>query len=556
MTNLILKILDLFRWFFQLLKVDYKKFRVLLWVKLTMDNRQDKSVMQSKGDKEMSHSMLWVCLIYVFVGIFAGLMLVWFKSLFVSLVFIYALIMFMTAVALVSDFTSVLLDTTDNAILLPRPVESRTIVVTRVTHIVIYLVLITLSLSLASILIGTFRFGFAFTLLFLFTLILSVLFVVFLSTFFYLLLMNISSGERFKDIILYFQIFIAIVAMGSYQILPRLLDLDQIQKVSFAIRWWTYLLAPAWMAAPVDMAVTGNVSQAKIVLSLLAVMVPLISIIVVIRFLAPGFNRAISRLEISGSRAVNRRKKERLFLGMAGGFSRICASNPVEKAVFKMIWWLTSRDRKFRLKTYPSFGYMAIVIVVFVFSGEGNIQQAMFSLPETKKYILFLYMVCFVIPTALIQLRFSDNYEASWIYKALPIAKPGDILKGSLKAVVTKYSLSIFMPISLMVILVWGISVIDDVIFAFLNMIASCTMIAFLVRNEFPFSRKYKGAREAQKGLTGVSMLLIPGVLGVIHFILTFIPYAIYVGIIIMFGIVPLLMRMYSSLSWKSLKIV
>jgi len=72
MTSLILRLLDGFRWLFRLMKVDYPKFRALLWVKLTVDNREEKSVAQRRSDREVSNSMFWVMVIYAFLGIFAG----------------------------------------------------------------------------------------------------------------------------------------------------------------------------------------------------------------------------------------------------------------------------------------------------------------------------------------------------------------------------------------------------------------------------------------------------------------------------------------------------
>jgi ABC-2 type transport system permease protein len=202
MTDFILNIMDQFKWLFRLLKVDYKKFRIILWTKLTDDNRQEKSIVQRKSKKEMSNSLGMVAFVYAFIGVMIGLMLLGIQDLFVAMVLVFAIIMVMTAVALISDFTSVLLDTTDNAILLPRPVDSRTLVVARLAHIVIYIMMITLSLSAASILIGTFKFGPVYTIVFFISLMFSVLFVVFVANVFYLLLMKISGGEHFRDIIL------------------------------------------------------------------------------------------------------------------------------------------------------------------------------------------------------------------------------------------------------------------------------------------------------------------------------------------------------------------
>ncbi len=264
MTDLILKVLDLFKWFFRSLGVDYEKFRILLWVKLTVDNRQEKSMVQRKAKKEMSNSMLRVTFIYAVMGVFLGLILLGIQSVFTSMVLVFSMVMVMTAVALISDFTSVLLDTTDNAILMPRPIDSRTMATARITHIVIYILMITLALTAASIIIGTIKFGPIFTVVFIFTLFFAVLFVVFLANVFYLLLMKISSGENFQNIILYFQILMAAFAMGSYQLLPRLIEMDALEGFTLPIRWWTYLLPPAWMAAPIDIAVNGDFSAAKI----------------------------------------------------------------------------------------------------------------------------------------------------------------------------------------------------------------------------------------------------------------------------------------------------
>ncbi|MCK4556580.1 MAG: hypothetical protein KAU47_03620 [Candidatus Aminicenantes bacterium] len=555
MTDFILNIIDLFKWLFRLLKVDYEKFRIILWTKLTDDNRQEKSIVQRKGKKQMSNSLVSVVFVYAFMGIFAGLMLLGIQDLFVSMLLVFAIIMVMTAVALISDFTSVLLDTTDNAILLPRPVDSRTLVVARLAHIVIYIMLITLSVSAASILIGTVKFGPVFTVVFFLCLILSVLFVVFVANVFYLLLMKISSGEHFRDIILYFQIFMAAFAMGSYQLLPRLIEFDSLKSFTFPIQWWTYLVPPAWMAAPIDAAVTGDLSSPKLVLSLLGLLVPVMSVVIVIRFLAPGFSLSIARMEIAESSGDKDQKKRRERRNLPDFFSRLFTFNPTERAAFQLSWRLSSRDRKFKLKTYPTFGYMLIIAFVLTLFEEGEILQKIQALPSTQKYIIFLYIGCILIPIVVLAQRFSDQYEAAWIYHALPFSRPGNILKGSLKAMIFKYGLSVFIPLMILVILVWGPQVIDDIVLAFMNLIISSLVLAFIGKSDLPFSRRYGGAAERQRGLSGFLMFLIPAALGLIHWGMTFIPYAIPVGILIAAGIIYIGMKAYGNIGWQTIRI-
>ena len=51
----------------------------------------------------------------------------------------YTYIMVMISMTLITDFSSILLDTSDNTIILPRPVDSRTLFAARLTHILLYL---------------------------------------------------------------------------------------------------------------------------------------------------------------------------------------------------------------------------------------------------------------------------------------------------------------------------------------------------------------------------------------------------------------------------------
>jgi ABC-2 type transport system permease protein len=527
MTGFILKILDSFRQLFDILKVDYPKFRELLRIKLMIDNRQEKSVAQRKPGKEISNAMTLVLALYAFLGLFSGMLLVMIPNLFTALVLIQAIIMLMTTVALISDFSSVLLDTTDNAILQFRPIDDRTMAMARIAHITLYLLMITLSLSLGSLVIGTIKYGLIFTLTFLLSLLFSVLFIVFLANIFYLLLIKISGEERFRDIILYFQIFMAILALGSYQLLPRLMGASFLKNFAIDIRWWTFLIPPAWVAAPVEAAVRGVMSREAFLLNLIGIGLPILLIIVVVKYLAPGFNQALLKFEKTGS--VREKKTPGRVLSMF--FSRLTTFRLVERAEFELVWLITSRDRKFKMKTYPSLGYMFIITAFLALRGKGGIAQTIQNLPVSKLYLVFLYAGCALIPMTLFHIRLSDQFQASWIYHALPIAKPGGIFKGAIKAMMIKFGGSIFILLSIPSLFIWGPKVIDDIGLAFVNMIFITYALALINKNELPFAKPYGIAREAQSRISGFLYLLLPAALGFAHYGLTFVPFGVLVAV-------------------------
>jgi ABC-2 type transport system permease protein len=488
-------------------------------------------------------------LIYAFMGLLFGGLLIEMLSLFVALVFIYTIIIFMTAISLISDFTSVLLDTTDNAIIQFRPIDSRTMAVARIVHIILYMLMITLSLSLGTLILGAVKYGPLFMLLFLISLMFVVLFVVFVSNIFYLFLIKVSGEKRFRDIILYFQIFMAALAMGIYQ-LPRLMGASFLKNFTLEIRWWTYFMPPAWLAAPVDAAVTGVMSREALFLTLIGIFLPVVCMVIVIRYLAPGFNKAILRLEKAGPEIETKIKGHKLPLF----FSRLVASKPAERAAFQLVWWVSGRDRKFKLKVYPSFGYMLAMAAFMTLNQKGGLTKALLNLPNTKSYLFFLYFGCLLIPMALLQMRLSDQYQAAWVYYFLPIARPGEIIRGGIKAMIVKFGGIIFIMLSVLILFIWGWQVIDDICLAFLNMVIVSYALGLVVKNDFPFAKAYSVAREAQKGIVVFPLLLIPGILGVLHFILTFVPYGVLFALPFSAILIWPLTKIIGSTRWASIK--
>ncbi|MDH5467667.1 MAG: hypothetical protein OEY25_09635, partial [Candidatus Aminicenantes bacterium] len=71
---------------------------------------------------------------------------------------------------------------------------------------------------------------------------------------------------------------------------------------------------------------------------------------------------------------------------------------------------------------------------------------------------------------------------------------------------------------------------------------------------DLPFSRRYGGAAESQRGLSAFMMFIVPAFLGLIHYGMTFIPYAIPVGILITAGIAYIGMKAYGNIGWQTIR--
>ena len=227
--------------------VDFEQLIAIVGIKLTMDNRRNNaSMMRGKGgqSKESNNRFLMTMFVYTLLGLSMAIYVGFMGEPMVAMSIFNGFIMVMLAMTLITDYSSVLLDTADNMILLPRPVDSRTLFTARLTHITLYIGQILFAVSLVPTIVIGIKYGFVTVLVFLFTAVMSALFALFFTSILYLVIMRLTSAERLKDIINYLQIGMAIFIFAFYQLMPRLFNITDITNVTFEPSWWNPLVPP------------------------------------------------------------------------------------------------------------------------------------------------------------------------------------------------------------------------------------------------------------------------------------------------------------------------
>ncbi|NJK98827.1 MAG: hypothetical protein HC905_31435 [Bacteroidales bacterium] len=211
-----------------------------------MDNR--KVLNPTSSDKEPNYSLWIQFLVYFILGGFAAIILGQGNAVYPSFFLVYLFLMFMLTMNMVADFSTLLFDTRDNTIILPRPVTEATFLSARIIHISSYIFGFTLSFAIIPVIVVIVKYNLAAAFFLLLNVFLSAILSVFLTHLIYLGLMRFLSGERFKDILGYFQILITIFLFGGYQIIIR--SLDTIEKFSIAQNhWWLHFYRlHGWLA--------------------------------------------------------------------------------------------------------------------------------------------------------------------------------------------------------------------------------------------------------------------------------------------------------------------
>lgn len=538
-----------FKGLITLMGVDFNQLNIILSAKLKMDNRRSLSISQ-KG-KNSSHQLLFQTFIYGFLGTLIGFVVMSIKDPMVSYTFFFAYIMIMIAMLMISEFTNVLIDTRDNSILMSRPINSRTIVLAKILHIAFYMLHMSFSLSLFVIVSTLINYGFVAMLALLILIVLAALFTLFLTNIFYLGLMNVVNGQKLKDIIVYFQVAMAIMFMGGYQLIPRMVGIYDITNIHIPIHWWSYFVPPLWMSASMDAYLSSAYNTSHLIFFLCAVIVPILSLVFVVKVLAPKFNKALAQLDVAGSKDKKVVKEKSESKGFISKLSRIFTKNRVESTAFKMTWIMSGRERKFKQAVYPSFGYIFIFILIFAFKSEEAFDME--NLVESNKYLWFIYTTIFVSFSITQQLGYSDQNKSSWFYQILPIEKPGEILLGSFKSVMIKYFTPAYAVISVIALSIWGIRLIDDLIYGFLSVCLVSSLMQSWSDPILPFSKERVTQDAGGNFAKGMLLMISAGAIGFLHYGLSLLSYGVIIASPIALLLLFFQLRSFRKISWDKI---
>lgn len=415
--------------------------------------------------------------------------------------------MVMLGTSLISEFTSVLFDYRDNHILLVRPVSNRTLLLARLLHIQVYIGFMAFALAAIPSIVVAVKYGILPFFAFWIGVILCSWITLLLTTLFYLLLSKFVSGERFKDLISYFQIFMAIMIFGGYQLLPRILDNEIMENAALSIEWWSYIIPPIWLAAFVDVFKLSSLDPKIIILALFAIVASVLGAVFLVRNLSSGFGNLLSE---GVSEKVESVKEVENVNSKFSLLRYLCVSE-TERAGWRLAMSITKRDRKFKQAVYPSFGIIIVMLFLSIKPDFSSFAATIQKLGETKNFYMFLFF-SFFGTTAVTQLPYTDIPEGSWIYRVLPFKNHGHILTGAIKAMLLKFYLPTIIVIASISLYIWGYAKLPGMILGALLIILVNLYSIIFMKMDLPFTQPRD---MQQKGTNMARMFLLMLLMGI-----------------------------------------
>jgi len=515
MIKFLLSLFKPFRWFIEKMDADYDQFIRILQLKLTLDNRQMKGL-GNHSKNETENAMTKQSFVQMMLGIFFALLLLMIKSPFTYYYFAHSFLMVMMAMMIISEFTTILFDTSENVIIQPLPIKGNTISLARNAHVLLYLSMMAFNFSVVSIIMAITKFGIVSALVFLFSIGLNVLFTLFLANMLYLVIMRFASGEKLKNLLMYFQIVIAILFMSFYQFGINLVDKTQIQNMVLSVNWYTYLIPPAFFSGLVDAFTSFVFDTRHCIFIVEALIVPVAGIYLTGKYLTPVFNRKLMDLE-QGDR-VSKVKTEKTHQSLWYRMMlTIFVHRQEEKASFKLVWTMSGRERLFMQTFLPSLGFIVIMIAVQFFRKSSfNVDK----LVRTPMYLFILYALMLVTASLPAALLLGNNRHASWLFKTMPLSSPAHYFKGFIKAAFARFFMPFYLLVSVGICVLWGYKVIPDVVIALLSIYLITLLFYYIQQLAFPFTNEKRASEGGANFIKVMGLIIIAVMLGFMHFFL------------------------------------
>ncbi|MCU0382974.1 MAG: hypothetical protein MUF68_02805 [Cyclobacteriaceae bacterium] len=401
MQAITLFLLNKLSFLFNKKEINIEQLKAIVKVKLEINSRKTTGMLgQSTTGKQTSFT--FGLILYSIFGFLFGSILLLQSSVLISFGILYAYIMVFIIMVLITDFSSVLLDTSDNTIILPKPVNSKTVFAARNTFIIIYISQIVLALSAGGIIFTFIKFGWIAGFLFIVSLAFITLFATNVTYALYLGVISLTSEETMKNTINYLQIVMTVIFMGSYQLLPRLMgNLEDFTHI-LEFETWMIFAPPLWYATLQALLVQQIKFGILPVIALgLGICLPFILQLGIQKYFIPFFNKKLQDLATQNKADSKPEKKSNsknfsfsLFL------KKLVLLKPLEQASYLLTIQSLKADRKLKLRIYPSLGYMFVFVIIIFISISRENENWFIELNTSNHFLWLIYLCGFLMNTA------------------------------------------------------------------------------------------------------------------------------------------------------------
>jgi ABC-2 type transport system permease protein len=404
-----------------------------LFLTLFLRGRTSRGLQKGKAPRSVGEKLAGSLLLYAFFGLIFSIFLT--LPIFALSIYLHAMTFGFIGLFVASSSGEVLFNKEEADILLHRPIDPQSLLWAKV----FVLIEVSLWLGIAYNLAALFR-GYAapdanwlWLPAHLLSIALEAIFCVGFVVLVYELCLRWFGRERLDGLMTTAQVLMAIVAVVGSQLLPQLmLGSERIGQIN-RDAWWIALFPPAWFAG-IDDALAGSGARNSWLLGSLAVATTACVSWLAFGRLAQAYEAGLQRVIQTAPTRVHTAARGRFLERLVDAPPlRWWLRDPVSRAAFLLTSAYLVRDRDVKLRVYPAIApFMAMPLIFLLGPSRRGLQGANgFGIAFSGCYLCLVPMMAIGI------LRYSQQWQASDIFRSAPLENPVPLCHGARRAVLS-----------------------------------------------------------------------------------------------------------------------
>jgi len=469
-----------------------------LFMTLFLRGRGARGLNLKSAPKTVSQKLLLTLLFYGLFGCVTFTMVG--QPVFALAVYLHAMTFAFLGMFVASSAGEILFNKEEGDILLHRPIDPRTMLWSKIRVMIEISLWVAGAFNLAGLLTGLASpdGGWRFPLAHAVSTTLEALFCTGCVVLLYQLCLRWFGREQLEGLMTTTQVLVAVAAVACSQILPRLMFRYGHTLTASENSWWMALVPPAWFAG-FDDAFGGSAAPISWIFAAIAVGVTVIVLWLAFGKLAHDYEAGLQALNQTVRKQKKRGRRWVDWMVNVPPF-RWWMRDPVSRTSFLLITAYLVRDRDVKLRVYPGIAPMLILPFIFLFqrSGMGN-----FGVAFSGAYLGMIPLFGLNI------LKYSQQWQASDIFRMAPVCGPAGVCNGARRAVLLFLTIPMLFAMTAVVALLYGL---NSHIFLLLPGILALpvySLVPALLGKAVPLSSPIEEGKSAGRGLNMIGVMVI-----------------------------------------------
>jgi ABC-2 type transport system permease protein len=419
-----------------------------LFYMLFLRGRSSRGLNKKNAPQSVALKLGMALFIYALVGLLALSFIG--KPVFALAICVHGLTFFFLGTYIASTSGEVLFNKDESDILLHRPVTAKQLLWAKIRVLIEISLFLAAAMNLAGLCVGGFATtdgGYIFPFAHALSVTLEAIFCAGSVVLVYQLCLRWFGRERLETLMTTAQVLIAVLATLAGQIMPRLAVKIGGAATLDTSSWWLGLLPPVWFAGFDDALAGSGSGQAWLLAAVGVAATALVAWLAFVK-LADEYGRGMQAIGEQSSPPRTRPRRRWVETLAAMPPLRWLLRDPVSRASFVLCCAYIARDRDVKLRVYPSLAPMMILPVMLLFTNSSPNADTAFGVALAGGYLGLIPMLGLNI------LRYSQQWQASDVFRNAPINGPGPLCDGARVAVGTLLTAPMLIGLTALILLI------------------------------------------------------------------------------------------------------